>query len=190
MSIDYYAYIKDIANFSVAELAAYAATVGVDLRVEEDLNLLEAEGFQPFHLRVGFIDGIAPEQTFLSGFELYTSEYVHEPPAPVQLRFWQKLLGKKPLAPAPNPFSAAVADAKYCAAMCCSGADHFEPLLAYIFGAYVCKFCGGVLDDPQTGCYYDHVGQIESGIFAMQAELNREAQSGDLQVHPLENEEE
>ena len=99
------------------------------------------------------------------------------------LRFFQKLFKAKPVQE--TPFDRAVKDAVWLAELRCGSADSFEVLLAYVFGAFLVKCCGGVFDDPQTGQFYDDYTHLETEIMAIIAQLQEQKKAGELLTHPF-----
>ena len=82
-----------------------------------------------------------------------------------------------------TPFDRAIKDATWLIELRCGSADSFEVLLAYIFGAYLVKCCGGVFDDPQTGQFYENSNHLESEITAIISELLEQGNTGELLTH-------
>ena len=64
--------------------------------------------------------------------------------------------------------------------------DSFEPVIAFLFGAYCIRNCGAVLDDPQTGKHDDHAGELEQEIVPAADGLIACAKNGGLHTHPFE----
>ena len=182
MSIDYYVYTKDLVCFSVEDFFKYAQTHGVKLRTECDFRITEYEGFIPFLLNIDFIDSISIDNTFLSGFEIYTSEYTPTKYEPIKPTFFQKLFDKIPVQPEPTRFDIAVSGLDTQIFLNCSSADSFKIFLTYILGAYFCKN-GGVFDDPQLGCFYDNYEDIEFQIQLLKEDLKELAKNGELCTH-------
>ena len=182
MSIDYYVYTNDLKCFTSEEFFKYAQIHGVKLRTEDEFRITKNEGFVPFLLNVDFIDSISTDTTFLSGFEVYTSEYKPTKYEPIKPTFFQKLFGKIPELPEPTRFDIAVSGLDTQITLNCSSADSFEIFLAYIIGAYFCKR-GGVFDDPQLGCFYDDYKDIEFQIELLKEDLKELAKNGELCTH-------
>ena len=181
MSIDYYVFAKELECFSAEEFFKYAQTHGVKLHTEDEFKITD-EGFIPFLLNIDFIDSISLDKTFLSGFEIYTSEYNPAKYEPILPTFLQKMLGKMPVQPEPTRFDIAVSGLDTQITLNCSSADSFEIFLAYIIGAYFCKR-GGVFDDPQLGCFYDDYKDIEFQIELLKEDLKELAKNGELCTH-------
>ena len=182
MSIDYYIYLKETDAFSSQSFEQYCSSLGLHIELHPSFNLLEGAGFSP----IRFIDerfaGNGGSHDFLSGFELYSSQYHHVlQPQQQPKGFFQKLFKVKPVQE--TPFDRAVKDATWLIELCCGIADSFEVLLAHVFGAYLVKSCGGVLDDPQTGQFYDEHNHLESEIKAIMAELLEQANAEELLTH-------
>lgn len=181
MSMDYYIYLKQPEMFSAQAFEQYCHGLGLSIALHPAFSLEDA-GFLP----IRFIDkrfvGTGGNHDFLSGFELYASEYHHVlQPQKQAAGFFQKLFKPKPVQE--KPFDRAIKDATWLIELRCGSADSFEVLLAYIFGAYLVKYCGGVLDDPQIGQFYDNVGPIEREIVAITEELLEKANTGELLTH-------
>ena len=77
MSMDYYVYLKQADAFSPQSFEQYCSSLGLHIELHPSFNLLEDAGFSPIRLddERFVIDGRSHD--FLSGFELYSSEYHH-----------------------------------------------------------------------------------------------------------------
>jgi hypothetical protein len=53
----------------------------------------------------------------------------------------------------------------------------------YAFSAYLCKDCAAILDDPQTGQFFDREKLITIEVDAIIDELKVMYQSGELSTH-------
>ena len=182
MSMDYYVYLKQADAFSSHSFEQYCSSLGLHIELHPSFNLLEDTGFSPIRLddERFVIDGRSHD--FLSGFELYSSEYHHIlQPQKKPTGFFSKLFKAKPIQE--KPFDRAIKDATWLIELRCGNADSFEVLLAYVFGAYLVKCCGGVFDDPQTGQFYDDNSHLESEIPAIISELLEQADAGELLTH-------
>ena len=183
MSMDYYIYLKHPDAFSVPAFAQYCVFLGLNIELHPSFKLLEETGFSPIRLIDERFAGDGGNHDFLSGFELSSSEYHHV----LQTQkggFWQKIFKAKPVQE--TPFDSAVKDAAWLMELRCGNADSFEVLLAYIFGAYIVKCCGGVFDDPQTGQFYEDHHHLESEIEAIIAELLEQESAGELLTHDFQ----
>lgn len=182
MSMDYYIYLKQPDGFSVQSFESYCTTLGLCVTIHPSFNLLEDSGFAPMRLINERFAKEGESKAFLSGFELYSSEYQHLSRSPKKKTgFFQKLFKAKPVGE--TPFDRVTKDASVLLELRCSGADSFEVLLAYVFGAYLVKHCGGVFDDPQTGQYYDNCKLLEIEIAEILTELLQQANKGELLTH-------
>ena len=182
MSMDYYIYLKHPDPFSAQSFEQYCSSLGLHIELHPSFNLLEDAGFSPIRLIDERFVRDGRNHDFLSGFELYSSEYQHVlPPQKKATGFFQKLFKTKPIQE--TPFDRAVKDATWLIELRCGNADSFEVLLAYVFGAYLSKFCCGVFDDPQTGQFYGNSKHLESEIPAIISELLEQANAGELLTH-------
>ena len=180
--MDYYVYLKQANAFSSRSFVQYCSALGFRIDLHPSFDLLEDAGFSPIHLVDERFAGAGGSCDFLSGFELFSSEYYYvSQPQQKAPGFLKKLRKAKPVQE--TPFDSAIKDATWQITLGCSGADSFEVLLAYIFGAYLVKCCGGVFDDPQTGQFYDDSGHLEGEIQAITSELLEQAEGGELLVH-------
>jgi hypothetical protein len=182
MSIDYYVYIKNPDAFSVPSFEQYCSFLGLRIELHPSFNLLEDAGFSPIRLIDTRFFRDSRNHDFLSGFELNSSEYQHIlQPRKNATGFLHKLFKAKPIPE--TPYDRAIKDATRLIELRCGSADSFEVLLAYIFGAYLIKCCGGAFDDPQTGQFYDDHNHLESEIRAIIADLLEQDTTGELLTH-------
>ena len=182
MSIDYYVYIKNPDAFSVPSFEQYCSFLGLRIELHPSFSLLEDAGFSPIRLIDERFVRDGRNHDFLSGFELYSSEYQHiVQPQKKTAGFLRKIFKAKPIQE--TPLDRAIKDATWLIELRCGSADSFEVLLAYIFGAYLIKSCGGVFDDPQTGQFYDDHSRLESEIKAIIAEFMEQTSAGELLTH-------
>ena len=182
MSIDYYVYLNQTNALSSQSFEQYCSSLGLHIELCPSFNLLEDAGFSPIRLIDERFVRNGRSHDFLSGFELYSSEYHHNIQTQKKATgFLHKLFKAKPIQE--KPFDRAVKDAVWLIELCCGSTDSFEVLLAYVFGAYLVKCYGGVFDDPQTGQFYDNNNHLESEINAIISELLVQANTGDLLTH-------
>ena len=182
MSMDYYVYLKQADLFDSQSFEQYCSSLGLRIGLHPSFNLLEDAGFSPIRLIDERFARDGGNYDFLSGFELFSSEYHHVlQPQKKATGFFGKLFKEKPVQA--SPFDSAIKDATWLIELSCRSADSFEVLLAYVFGAYLVKCCGGVFDDPQTGQFYDDSNHLESEIAAIIAELLEQTNSGELLTH-------
>ena len=182
MSMDYYVYLKQTDAFSSQSFEQYCSSLGLHIELHPSFNLLEDAGFSPFRLTDERFVRDSGSYDFLSGFELFSSEYHHIlQPQKKTTGFLRKLFKTNPIQE--KPFDRAIKDATCLIELRCGSADSFEVLLVYVFGAYLVKCCGGVFDDPQTGQFYDDNNHLESEIAAIISELLEQTNSGELLTH-------
>ena len=182
MSMDYHVYLNHADVFSSQAFEQYCNSLGLHIELHPAFNLLGDSGFLPIHLIDERFVGAGGSHDFLSGFELYSSEYHHIlQPQKQAAGFFKKIFKTKPIQE--TPFDSAVKDAAWLIELRCGSADSFEVLLAYVFGAYLVKYCGGVFDDPQTGQFYDDNSHLEIEIASITTELLEQANTGELLTH-------
>ncbi len=182
MGMDYFVYLKNIDGFSTQTFEQYCDSLGLHIKLHPSFDILKDTGFYPMCLVDERFAKVGKYHEFLSGFEVYTSEYNHiiQPHKKTKC-FFGKFFKSKPKQE--SPFDTAVKEATLSIALCCSSGDSFEVLLAYIFGAYLVKYCGGVFDDPQTGQYYNDNNHIENEIDAIITDLLEQSNSSELITH-------
>ncbi|MBQ9044449.1 MAG: hypothetical protein IJ112_00685 [Oscillospiraceae bacterium] len=185
MSMDYEVYLKDASAFSRDALERYAASLGFQLEVHPEYELLTDDGFVPFCLtdrRFSQTDGC---ERFVTGFEAYPAPWQPvEKCAPQPKGVLGKLFQKKP--EAESPFQQKIKDSSHVISLHCSGADPFESLVAELLGAFCVKYCGAILDDPQLGRYYDEAEDLEVVLEQITIDLLAEAEAGELRLHRFE----
>ena len=182
MSMDYYVYLKHPDTFSAQSFEQYCSSLGLHIELHPSFDLLEDAGFSPIRLIDERFVRDGRNHDFLSGFELYSSEYQHAlQPQKKATGFLHKIFKAKPIQQ--TPFDRAVKDATWLIELRCGSADSFEVLLAYLFGAYLIKHCGGVYDDPQTGQFYDDHNRLEIEMKAIIADLLEQGNAGELLTH-------
>ncbi len=182
MSIDYYIYLKDAENFSAEDFEEYCNSLGLCVVLHPSFDLLKNTGF----IQIKFTDMRFAENeedgAFLSGFELFSSEYRHIPQPEKKKggligRLFKKGSDEK------SPFDKAIKDSTLVLEISCRSEDSFEVLLAHVFGAYFVKDLCGVFDDPQTGQFYDDNKHLEDVITEILTELQEEKNKGELLTH-------
>ena len=77
MSMDYYIFLKHPNAFSVQSFEQYCSSLGLHIELHPSFNLLEDAGFSPIRLIDERFVRDGRNHDFLSGFELYSSEYQH-----------------------------------------------------------------------------------------------------------------
>ena len=182
MSIDYFVYLKHADRFSSHDFEQYCNSFGLQVELHPSFNLLEDTGFSPIRLIDKRFADHNQNYDFLSGFEVYPSEYEHDVQPQIKpTGFFQKLFRKKPAQE--TPFDIAIKDAAWHIMLACHSGDSFEMLLAYIFGAYLVKHCSGVFDDPQTGQFYDDHKHLECEVTAFIEILLEQRKNSELLTH-------
>lgn len=185
MSMEYYIYLKRADAFSARAFEQYGSSLGLHIELYPSFCLLENVGFLPIRLMDERFAADGSNDDFLSGFELYSSEYHHVSRTQKKATgFLSKWFKTKPARE--TPFDSAVKDAAWLIGLRCGSADSFEVLLAYVFGAYLVKYCGGVFDDPQTGQFYADHSHLENEVTAIIAELQKLKNTGELLTHEFE----
>ena len=182
MSVDYFVYLKHAEGFSAQAFEAYCGSLGLRIQLHPGFKLLEDEGFLPIRFADDRFHGDGGERAYLSGFELYASEYHHVLQPPKKETGFFRFL-RKTRAARETPFDKAVKEAAWLLELGCGSADSFEVLLAYVFGAYLVKCCGGVFDDPQTGQFYETYSWMETEVAAIIGELREQATAQALITH-------
>ena len=157
MGIDYYAYAKDITSFSVKNCEKYISNLGLKIEIYPEYDAYSHTGFLPIKLDGDFIADTLAGKSFLSGFEICLNQYEHVSATNAPTGLLRKIFGKfgKKAEQQEIPFYNAIKDASHYFSISCSSQDSFEIMLAYAFSAYLCKDCLAILDDPQTGQFFD-----------------------------------
>ena len=188
MSMDYLLFLRRPEAFSREDFAKYCKAQGFLVMIDPEYVLQEDTGFVPFCYTDGRFTGTDGTHRFLTGFESYPEPYspaaAQETPAPKG--FFGKLFGKKTAAMKPTEQS--VPDAKMLLTLVCHG-DAFEVLMAHLFGAYLLRASGGVMEDPQLGKRYEDAGDVETEVQRILAEELEEEKTGKLVKHPFPEEE-
>jgi len=182
MSVDYYAYIKDIASFSTKNCERYISNHGIKIEIHPEYNAHSHTGFLPIRLEGDFISDTLAGKSFLSGFEICLNQYEYIPAKSEPKGLISRIFGKKAELHE-TPFDNAIKDASHYFSINCSSQDSFEILLAYAFSAYLCKDCAAILDDPQTGQFFDREKLITIEVDAIIDELKVMYQNGELSTH-------
>ena len=177
MGRNYYVYLKDTAMFSAAAFEDYCGRLGLQVQVHPGFDFEKSSGFLPMHLTDGRFGKVGD---FLSGFEFWLMDCPKITPARKKLT---DLFRKKAPPVEESDFERVVRDSQWVADLRCSGADSFEVLLAYAFGAYLVGELGGVFIDHQTGAYYTPTSPMEDAIQQIIAQLRTDASAGALQPH-------
>lgn len=184
MSMDYSVYLINPSAFSNVAFEKYCTSLGFNVKLHPDLNLLSDEGFAPVCLTDNRFSQNGSNQ-FMTGFESYPSPYQPVEQNTAKSRGIFGLFNKK--APEETPIEKKIKDASFVLALSCSGMDSFEPVIALLLGAFCVRYCGGIFDDSQLGRYYDDAEELEQKtiVFAVN-ELISEAEKGTLRTHPFE----
>ena len=107
---------------------------------------------------------------FITGFESYPSLYSPKQGATKELPFDPKKIEGR----------------TFVLFLSCGMSDAFEPLIAYLFGAFCIKCCGGVFYDPQDDICWDDLSEIERTIASDIEELIPAVKQGQLPTHEFE----
>ena len=184
MSLDYDVYLKNPDAFSNPAFEAYCASLGFDVKLHPDTNLMSDDGFVPVCLTDDRFVQNGSNQ-FLTGLESFPAPYqpvARDTSKPCGLL---GLFHKQPTEE--TPFEQKTKDAAFVLAMTCRSMDSFEHIIAILLGAFCVRHCGGIFDDPQMGRYYDDAEELEQETLAYAVkELIEEAEAGDLRTHPFE----
>ena len=144
MSKDYIIFLKDADAVKSVDFDFYAYSLGLQMRVSPKVEDESSSGFLQFNVRPEFLGIDLPYDSLLSGFELYRSAYyAHD---------------------YDEEFNAIIRGTPASFSLCISSMESCEELTALVFSAYLCKYCGGVLCDPQTDRIYSELAEIEQKI--------------------------
>ena len=182
MSIDYYAYVKDITLFSIKKCEEYISNLGLKIEIHPRYNVCSHIGFLPIKLDGDFVSDSLAGKSFLTGFEINLKQYKYTPTINEPKGLLRKIFGRKAEQPE-TPFDNAIKDSNHYFSINCGSQDSFEVLLAYAFSAYLCKACMAIFHDPQTGQFFDKEKLIIIEINAIIDELKSMYQAGDLSSH-------
>ena len=184
MSLDYYLYLKNPDAFSNAVFEDYCASLGFDVKLHPDANLMSDDGFVPVCLTDDRFAQNGGNQ-FLTGVESFPAPYQPVARDTSKPRGLFGLFQKKPKEE--TPFERKIKDSAIVLALTCRSMDSFEHIIAILLGAFCVRHCGGFFDDPQMGRYYDDAEELEQEtlVYAVN-ELIEEAEEEDLRTHPFE----
>ena len=163
MSKDYNVFLKNADAIKSADFDFYAYSLGLQLRISPKVEDSSSFGFLQFNLRPEFLGIDRPYDSLLSGFELYRSAY--------DARGYDE------------EFNAIVRGTTASFLICISSMDSFEELIALVFSAYLCKYCGGILYDPQTDRIYSDLAEIEQKIEEEKRSLMCISSVSNLRMH-------
>ncbi len=185
MSVDYSVYLKQADAFSAQSFEEYCCSLGLNVKLHPEFILSEDSGFLPFRLMDERFAVDGGNHDFLSGFEIYSSEYHHIiQPREKKTGFFKKLF--KANTEEETPFDKAVKGSSLLITLVCGYSDSFEVLLAYVFGAYLVKHCGGVFYDPQSDRFYDDRDSLENKVAEIVSELQELKSTNKLLTHEFE----
>ena len=136
----------------------------------------------PIKLEGDFVSDAFAGKCFLSGHEVRLNQYEYTSAKSEPKGLIGKLFGKK-AEPQATPFNNAIKDASHYFSINCSSQDSFETLFAYAFSAYLCRDCAAILDDPQTGQFFDREKLITIEVNAIVDEMKSIYQAGELSTH-------
>lgn len=163
MSKDYNVFLKNPEDIKATDFETFAYKLGYFIRVYPLDNYTEHSGFLPFNLYLNFIDRVLPYDSFVSGFEVFFTDYNS-----------QDYDGE---------FSNLVKNSKCVLMMSVSNTDSLEELSALIWAKYLCEYCGGVLYDPQTDTLFSDSSMIDALIYEQRTELIKLAARNALKLH-------
>ena len=151
MSKDYNIFLKNAENIRSTDFDHYAFSLGFQIRISPLKEYVSHSGFLQFNIRPSFIDPIFPYDSLLSGFEVYFSQYRCDD--------------------FDGEFKRVMSGTRYTLLILINGDDSFQELIAAVFAGYLCKYCGGILYDPQEDKIYSDLADIEVKCNAEKAKL-------------------
>ena len=159
-------YLKNPDALSKEAFEEYASSLGFDIILHPDFQLLTDEGHCPVRLKDDRFVQNEGTNLFMTGFECYPLGWLND------------LYD----AAKPNEEGASFV----LLLRCYSGIDYLSPLTAYIFGAYCVKYCEGVFEDFEGEICFDDQAEIEREIAVFTDDLIFELEQGRLLVYPFE----
>ena len=160
-------YLKNIDALSKDGFEGYASTLGFDITLHPDFQLLTDEGFCPVCLKDDrFVQNDGGEPLFLTGFECYPCGWLNNSYDVTK----------------PNEEEASFV----LLIRCYSGINYLGSFITYLLGAYCVKYCGGVFEDFEAGMCFDDLAEIERAIAVFADDLTSWAEQGQLYTIPFE----
>ncbi len=159
-------YLKNPDALSKEAFKEYASSLGFDIILHPDFQLLTDEGHCPVRLKDDRFVQNGGRNLFMTGFECYPCGWLNDSYDAAK----------------PNEEGASFV----LLLRCYSGIDCFGPFTAYLFGAYCVKFCEGVFEDFECEMRFDDPADIEREIAVFTDELISEAEQGRLYSCPFE----
>lgn len=182
MGINYSIYLKQPDAFCALSFEQYCQSINLDIKVHPSFVFFEDDGFLPIRLVDARFSNGSGNNVFLSGFEIFSSEYCHiSPTRKKSIGFLSKLFKPKPTEE--TPFDSAIKNSKILIDLYCGNADSFEVMLAYAFSSYLVKFCNGIFYDPQSGQFCENYSHLEDEIEEIVKVLQNQANTGELLTH-------
>ncbi len=159
-------YMKNPDALSKEAFEEYAASLGFDITLHPDFQLLTDKGFCPVCLKDDRFIQNEGGNLFLTGFECYPWGWLND------------------------SYDAAKPEEEGASFVllirCYSGIDYFGPFTAYLFGAFCVEYCGGVFEDFEGEMCFDYPAEIEREMAVFTDELIFELEQDRLLVYPFE----
>ena len=159
-------YLNNPDALSKEAFEEYASSLGFDISLHPDFQLLTDDGLCPVRLKDDRFVQYEGGNLFMTGFECYPLGWLN------------------------NSYVAMKPDEEGASFVlllrCYSGIDDFGPLTAYLFGAYCVKYCEGVFEDFEGEMCFDDLAEIEWEIAVFTDELISEAEQGRLISCPFD----
>lgn len=197
MSLDLYVFLKEDSGFSPKGFETFCRSLNLQVRIPPDFDIRESCDRVPLTFTSDAFSETGKAESYSTGFELFTADYEYSP-YPVEkprtkkpLGLLQRLFSKKKREEVPEelpqetPFEQAIKDCQKELALSCHSGDSFELLMAYLFGAYLVDSLGGILDDPQTGRYFQNSQELKAEITSIWEYLHRLSDSGQLEYEKI-----
>ncbi|MBQ8836405.1 MAG: hypothetical protein IJ002_02725 [Clostridia bacterium] len=163
---DYNLFIKNARQITSRNFDLFAFSNGLEIRILPLDDAISHSGFLPFNLRATFIDGLIGGDSFMSGFEIYFNRF--EPD------LHDDSVGKL------------ASGSEYEVMIAIDGTDSFQELLGLVYSAFLCKYCNGIMYDPQSDKSYTTLDEIEKLIAFEKNRLALLAKNEKLNVHNFE----
>ena len=193
MSVDFYIYLKEDKLFSPKDFENFCHSLDLLVSMSPDFDLRESCDYVPLVFTTEAFSPKGTAEKYATGFEFFSSEYEYSPQqgntdtAKRTGGFLRKLFFKKENHQAPKQppteslFEKAIKDSRWMVVLSCHSGNSFEPLMAYLLGAYLVESFGGIFDDPQSGQFYDNSRELKSEIAIILEYITKLAASGELQ---------